>query len=154
MYTLLLALHSWIRWALLGAALASMGKSLSGWNSGRDWEPGDEKLARATLGMVHGQLLIGFLLYVFFSPITQAAFANFGGAMKDRQLRFYAVEHISAMMLAFAVIMATRVRSKRIEGVARHRAWGLGLFFFFLVAAAAIPWPGLSYGRPWVRLAF
>jgi hypothetical protein len=152
MYTLLLLLHSWIRWALLGAALASLGKSFSGWNSGRDWEPGDEKLARATVGMVHGQLLIGLLLYAFYSPITQAAFADFGAAMKDRALRFYAVEHIAGMLLAVAVIMATRVRSKRVEGAARHRVWGLGLAFFLLVVAAMVPWPGLSYGRPWVRL--
>ena len=152
MYSFLLLLHSWIRWALLGAALASMAKSLAGWKAGRDWEPGDEKLAKASLGMVHGQLLIGLLLYAVYSPVTQAAFQDFGAAMKDRILRFYAVEHLTGMLLAVAVIMATRVRSKRAEGSARHRIWGLGLLFFLLVVAAAIPWPGLQYGRPWIRL--
>lgn len=153
MYPFLLALHSWIRWALLGAALASMTRSLSGWNAGRDWEPGDERLTRATLGLVHGQLLIGLLLYAFFSPVTLAAFQDFGAAMKDRAQRFYAVEHITAMLLAVAVIVATRVRSKRGEGSARHRVWGLGVALFLLVVLASIPWPGLSYGRPWVRLS-
>jgi hypothetical protein len=154
MYSLLLFLHSWVRWALLAVALASLGKSFSGWNAGRDWESRDERLAQATLGMVHTQLLIGLLLFLVYSPITQAAFADFGAAMRDRALRFYSVEHISGMLLAVAVITATRVRSKRAEGAARHRVWVLGLASFLLVVAAAIPWPGLRYGRPWVRLGF
>jgi hypothetical protein len=62
---------------------------------------------------VHLQLLLGLLLYFGLSPITKAAFADFGAAMKDTTLRLYAVEHFITMIAAVALIQVGRILSKK-----------------------------------------
>ncbi len=59
------------------------------------------------------QFLIGIILYAFVSPITRAAFADFGAAMKNADLRFYAVEHITMMIIALIIIHIGRAKSKK-----------------------------------------
>ncbi|MEY2637389.1 MAG: hypothetical protein RLZZ197_1867 [Bacteroidota bacterium] len=44
---------------------------------------------------LHTQLLIGLVLYLALSPVTTAAFADFGAAMKDSATRLILVEHVT-----------------------------------------------------------
>ena len=59
------------------------------------------------------QFVIGLALYLFISPITTAAFGNFGAAMKDRTMRFWAVEHIFAMFVALALAHIGNARARK-----------------------------------------
>ena len=97
------------------------------------------------------QLLLGLLLYFVYSPVTTAALADFGGAMKVPQLRFFAVEHVFGMLIAIALAHVGRgkIRTAPIERRARLALVFYGLSLVALLAS--IPWPGMPAGRPLFR---
>jgi hypothetical protein len=98
------------------------------------------------------QLVIGLLLYFVVSPTMEAIRANMGEAMRNPQLRFFAVEHLSAMFVALVLVHGGRVLARRAATPAARRrreliCYGLATLIMLL----AIPWPGLPYGRPMLR---
>jgi len=151
MYTGLLHTHSFVRWIMLVLLVATVFRSYNGWKSKRSFTPGDKKLSLFTLVFSHIQLLVGFLLYMV-SPAVQQALPDMGAAMKDKYLRFWAVEHISIMLIAIIIITIGYSLAKRAASDAdRFRK----LFFYFLVSLllilATIPWPFTTTGagRGW-----
>ncbi len=152
MYTALLVIHSLLRWLVVIAGLLACVRSLSGWLGKRDWSPADARYGLIFMIAVDVQFLVGLVLYVFVSPITHAAFQNFGAAMHVNVLRFFAVEHTPFAVIALATVHIARVRARKVDGVARHRVAAIGFVFAMLIILAAIPWPFLPYGRPLLRL--
>ncbi|RMG20978.1 MAG: hypothetical protein D6729_01870 [Deltaproteobacteria bacterium] len=155
MYTALLTLHSWLRYLVLGAGLVAVILAWRGWLGDRPWPAGEKK--RANLIFVIAldlQLVVGLLLYVVLSPATQAAFADFGAAMKDRGLRFFAVEHLFGMVLALVFAHLGHALSKRApEAAQRYKRAALFFTLALVAIVASIPWPGLDgIGRPLFRL--
>lgn len=95
----------------------------------------------------HTTLLIG--LYQYFSKgpgynlIQQY---GFGEVMKDATMRFWAVEHITTMLIA--IVLITIARGKAKKGVYGAASW-LYLIALLLILAG-IPWPFREgIGRPW-----
>ena len=80
------------------------------------------------------------------------AFSDFGAAMRQSDLRFWAVEHVIGMLIASALlhIGTTRVK-KALEG-RRHKTAIIFFGLALLVVLASIPWPGMPAGRPLFRL--
>lgn len=152
MYTLVLVTHSWLRYLVLGFGIGLLIASFLSWRNARETSPQDERLHVRFLAALDAQLLLGLLLYFVLSPITEAAFANFGAAMKNAQLRFFGVEHIATMLLAVIVAHVGRNRSKRKHGAARHRTVFITQAVWLVLTLAAIPWPMLDTGRPLFRL--
>ncbi len=152
MYILVLSLHSWLRWVVLGLVLVGLVRGLAGSRARREWGPADERAQKLFVVAVDVQLLLGLLLYAVLSPETHLAFADFAHAMKDRVLRFWAVEHASAMFLAAVVAHVGRVLGKK-HGASstRHRTALVTALVFLLLVALAFPWPGLAQGRPLFR---
>lgn len=155
MYAGVLILHSILRWVLVGAALFAWYRAFTGSKQNRPFDATDKKLGIITLASAHTQAVLGFLLYGLLSPTTQAAFANFGAAMKDGRLRFYAVEHATLMFLSVIFIHVGHVLVKKKTGVDQHKArvlWlGLGILCILLV----MPWPFRSaLGAMWLRPLF
>lgn len=152
MYDVVLLLHSWLRWAALIAGLAATGLAFTS-------RPDAAGMARADrwglLFMItlDVQLLLGLLLYAFLSPTTLAIFDDFGGAMSDPVARFWAVEHISLMLVAVIMAHAGRVLARKAKTPAAKRKRMLLCFAIATVAMlAAIPWPGIRAGRPLFRV--
>jgi uncharacterized membrane protein len=99
------------------------------------------------------QLLLGLILYIFLSPTTANAFKNFGGAMADGYMRFYAVEHIAIMLIAVVLFhVGSAMVKKATEAVKKHRRAAIWYTITILLILASIPWPFYSYGRPLLRL--
>src|SRR5260370_14011434 len=101
MYTTLLALHSWIRWIALVAAVGTTLAAIRGKVSGSDSLA--DRWGMAAMMALDIQLLLGLLLYFVVSPNMREILNNFGAAMKDPPLRFWAVEHSSSLFLAVAL---------------------------------------------------
>jgi len=153
MYAALLIVHSWLRWIVLALALVSLVRAVRGFQGRREFGPADERVGKLFLMSVDVQLLLGLVLYAFLSPSTHHAFADFGAAMKNRVLRFWAVEHSSLMLLAVVVAHVGRVRGKKLgAAVARHKTTLITVGVFLLLVLLAFPWPGLSQARPLFRL--
>ncbi len=151
MYPITLLAHSYLRWVVIGLAIWSFVRNTSGLSKG-EWTKTDDRISIYLLAAVDLQLLLGLLLYFVLSPVTAAAFADMKGAMKTAAVRFWAVEHLTTMLLAVAALHIARSKSKKAEtGAARHKIMAIGVGFFLLFVFLAYPWPWTSYGRPWIR---
>jgi hypothetical protein len=146
MYTTVLALHSWIRWialvAAVGTTLAAFRGKVEGPRSLAD------RWAMIAMMALDTQLLLGLLLYFVVSPNMKAILDNFGTSMKDPALRFWAVEHLSTMFGAIALAHVGRVLARKATSVAAKRSRLLvcfGLSVLFMVIG--MPWPGRPGGR-------
>jgi hypothetical protein len=151
-YGLVLFIHSYLRWAVLGLCLVVIVRAFAGWMRSREWQALDERLHVALVASVDLQFLIGLILYVFLSPIVQAFFMAPGPAMKDATLRFFGMEHIATMLIATALIHISRARSKKASTarLRQRRVWTLTLAGLLLMLIS-VPWPFLDIGRPWFR---
>ena len=99
------------------------------------------------------QMLLGLLLYFALSPFTAEALKNFSAAMADSNLRFWAVEHITAMFGAVIAAHVGRALARNASTPAAHRrrlliAFGLATVLMIV----GIPWPGFANGRPLFRV--
>ncbi len=148
MLTLLLILHSLVRWAAIVLGLMAIFRAFAGMSKGR-FENTDGTFGRLFAVSLDVQMLLGILMYLFFSTITTSAFENMGSAMGNSVTRFWLVEHPTMMIaaLALAHIGVVRVR-KATEPKAKHRA---ALIFFgiaMLLIVAGTPWPFSTAARP------
>ncbi|HKJ79978.1 MAG TPA: hypothetical protein VKA10_10600 [Prolixibacteraceae bacterium] len=141
MYTGLLHTHNLFRWLVLLVALLAIGLAFSGWLGKRDWKKIDNISGLLLTMFVDIQLLVGIILYAFVSPITRSAFADFGAAMKNEMLRFYAVEHFTMMIIALIVIHIGRSKSKKAVLVnKKHRLAAIFYTIGLIIILAGIPW--------------
>ena len=146
MYSIVLSVHSWIRWvAVVGAVGTTLAALMNRERTAEGWS----LVAMIGLDL---QLLLGLLLYLVVSPNMKEINAHFGEAMQNPQLRFWAVEHITAMLVAVVLAHVGRAiaRNAKTPGAKRGRllvCFGIATILIF----AGMPWPGLSYGRPLFR---
>jgi len=153
MYDWMLSLHSILRWAVVLLGLAAAGRGLAGWVGSSPWTSRDDAVGRWFTIVIDLQLIIGLALYGFFSPATRAAMADMGAAMSDPELRYWAVEHLTGMVLALVAVHVVRARTKRMDDATRRHRWAaLGFGLAILLIAISIPWPFLANARPWLRL--
>ena len=152
MYTATLAAHSWLRWGALAlgvlATLAAFrDRSEAGRPGPADW------WGLAFMIVLDVQMLLGLLLYLAVSPNMEAIRTHFGAALHDPALRFWAVEHIGAMLGAVALVHIGRTVASRGGTTAGRRRWLLACFALATMAMfVATPWPGTLNGRPLFRI--
>lgn len=140
-YSVFLHVHDLLRWVIILAALVTMLKYFIGWFGQKNWEKSDNILGVVFAGLMDLQFLIGIILYAVLSPITQLAFQDFGTAMKNADLRFYAVEHIAMMLVALALVHIGRVKTKKAK--TSRKKFAMSLIFFgiaYIIIFMAIPW--------------
>ena len=149
MYTGLLHLHSSLRYVVLILLVVAGIKALIAWRKNKAFKPGDRKLYLFTMIAVHIQLLIGLVLY-FVSPIVDKAYEDFGAAMKNPTLRFWAVEHFTVMLLAIILITIGHSSSKKqTNETAKHKQIAIFYLIGLVLILISIPWPFSSVARPW-----
>ena len=144
MYALVLQIHSILRWAVLVFGILAIIRGIQGSRNNTEFTDSDRKSGLFFLISAHTQLLIGLVLYLFLSPVTQQAFQNFGAAMKDSSLRYFAVEHIFVNILAVILITIAYSKNKKsTDSQERHkRAWKLYALALILIVSR-IPWDRL-----------
>lgn len=131
MYTGLLHLHNALRWVIIILLLVTLVQALTK-------KEGIQKTSLWLLIAAHITLLLG--LYQYFTGawgynlISQQ---GFGEVMKSAQSRFWAVEHISSMLLAIVLITLARGKAKKLN----YRGALLLYAVAFLLIMAAVPWP-------------
>jgi len=141
MYTGLLHTHNLFRWLVLIVLILAVGFALIGWFKKQEWTKKDNTIGLLLTIFMDIQFLIGIILYAFVSPLTKAAFADFGAAMKNADLRFYAVEHISLMIIALILVHIGRTKTKKaVAPWKKHRAATIFYGIALLLILASIPW--------------
>jgi hypothetical protein len=146
MYSIVLGIHSWLRWltlvAVVGTTFAAVRGQVQGERSLAD------RWGLFAMAALDTQMLLGLMLYLALSPNMQAILENFGAAMKDPGLRFWAVEHVSAMFGAVILAHVGRVLARKARNTSAKRTrllvcFGLATVLIF----AGMPWPGRPGGR-------
>jgi heme A synthase len=150
MYTAVLIFHSWFRWiALILGVMATFAAFT-------DRSAGQSKTDRWGLFfmmVLDIQMLLGLLLYLVLSPFTTAALHDFGAAMRNPALRYWAVEHVSLMFFAVVIVHVGRVLARTARTPQSKRTRQIVCFSLATIAMiAATPWPGMANGRPWFRV--
>ena len=141
MYTGLLHTHNMFRWLVLLTLVLAIIFAFAGWLKKLDWSKRDNIAGLLLTIFMDIQFLVGIILYAFVSPVTKAAFNDFGAAMKNADLRFYAVEHILMMVIALVLVHIGRAKSKKdIAPWKKHRAAAIFYGISLLLILAAIPW--------------
>ena len=149
MYGLTLTPHSLVRWVVILAGLFAALRGLAGWLGRKPWTIDDDRTGRVFVISFDTQILIGLVMYVFVSPITTSAFQNMGGAMQNAGVRFWVVEHPTAMILGLALAHIGRVRVTRAEDAAlKHRRAAIYFGLALLLVLLGSPWPFTPVARP------
>lgn len=144
MYPILKHLHSGVRWLVLFALLWAIYDAWQKWKQQASLNKDTRFPAFLALNLCHIQLLIGCILFFFTTRIEAGP-----AMMKDKVMRFFAIEHPLMMLLAVALITIGFVKAKKNSSGQSFRI----LFWYYLIALAmilfAIPWPFQEYATGW-----
>lgn len=149
MFSISLALHNIVRWAILLLGIAALSQSFGGWRRGRTWERIDRQIGLLFTISLDIQLLLGILL-VATSPLMKAAIGDLSAVSASQEIRFLLLEHTPVMILAVLVAHGTSVLVRRADSDGqRYRRATLGYAMVMLLIMIAIPWwrpilPGLG----------
>ena len=152
MYPLVLMLHSWLRWVALVAGVGAIATTAADRSDTMRTSRSD-LWGLALMIALDVQMLLGLLLYLVLSPFTTEAMRDFGAAMKNPALRFFAVEHVALMFAAVVLAHVGRVLARKARTAEQKRSRLLICFVLATIAMLlAMPWPGMISGRPLFRL--
>jgi hypothetical protein len=113
----LLITHSVLRYFILILLVVVIVQSLLGLVNKKPYTKMDNRVGLFLFICTHTQLLIGLILY-FVSPVVMFS----GTSMKDPMLRYWLVEHNTAMLIAIVLITLARTTSKKMASdQARHK---------------------------------
>lgn len=151
MYAGLLLLHSYLRWVVLAVALVTLIRTSASASRKRAWEKHDDQFSVALVALADVMLILGLVLWLWLSPLTQVAMSQ--GLFAGGTLTFFTVAHPVSMLVAIVLLHLGRVRLKKSPDTsARHAQWRRSVAVFLGLTLLAIPWPWLEWGRPLVRL--
>jgi hypothetical protein len=152
MYSAFLLIHSLMRWLVVLAGLIVIVRAISGIAGRRAWLPADNSAVRWFSISLDVQFVIGLLLYVWLSPFIRDAWADMGATMRNPPLRFFAVEHITGMLIGVALAHVGGAKIKKAgEAARKHKLAAIFIGLAMVVILLSIPWPGTPGGRPLLR---
>ncbi len=149
LYPHLLGLHGILRWVVLAAAIAAIVSAGSGWSGGKPVSAALLRLGIIFVAALDLEFLLGLILYFGASPITKMALQNMAAAMKDHEMRFFAVEHTTYMFVAVVLAHVGGALSRKGKtDLAKYRGAAICYSLSLLLMLAGIPWwrPLLRFG--------
>jgi len=152
MYSAFLLIHSLLRWVVVIAGLVALARAISGITGRRNWLAGDAATVRWFSIALDVQFLIGLLLYVWLSPFIRDAWADIAATMRNAPLRFFAVEHVTGMLIGIALVHVGKSKiGKAADPAQKHKLVAIFFGLAMVVILLSIPWPGMPGGRPLLR---
>ena len=148
----ILILHSLLRWAVVILGLWTLINALTGYFGKRAYTANDNRSNLFFMISCDIQLLIGLALYIHNGWFDRLK--DMGNNMKDPYLRFFTMEHLTLMLVAWVLVHIGRATVKKADtDAAKHKKmlifFGLAIVLIF----AAIPWPfKQAIGRPYFRV--
>jgi len=151
MYNGMLHLHSVLRWVILILLLVAIYKSFA--DRSKPFTSGHMKLGLYLMICADLLLLVG--LYQWFAGdwgLKSIQTNGMSAVMKNSQLRFFAIEHTTGMLIAIVLIHIGRSFGKKnIPDVMKHKRTILFFGLALLIILISVPWPFrmVGAGRHW-----
>jgi hypothetical protein len=146
-YSIVLSIHSLLRWLVLGFLIAALVQAFQA--RGGAYLPKHKKLSTFFMASLHTNVVLGIVMYGVLSPTTQLAFADMAMAMKTSALRFFLIEHPIGQLAAVVVATLGSAKIKRAATDADKHSKTLVFYgTTLLLILASIPWPFYRAGRP------
>jgi hypothetical protein len=152
LYKILLHIHSAGRWLVLLLLVIAIFNSLVA--AGRPFIKSDNRTGLLLTSVADIMFLVGLVLW-YFGPYGYEQIQNagsMGAVMKDSTARFFAVEHITAMLIAIILIHIGKAQAKKpISDSVKHRRTVLYYLIALIIILVSIPWPFMQNGagRGW-----
>lgn len=150
MYQGLLHLHNLGRWVVIILLIVAIFRSRSGMTGDKPFTDSDKKIGLFLMITAHLMLLIG--LYQWFAGpwgLQNIKAVGMKTVMHDNVLRFWAVEHITGMLIGIILITIGRILSKKnVSDKAKHSRSFWYYFIAFIIIVASVPWPFREVARP------
>ena len=150
-YSVLLFLHSWGRWLVLGTGVLAVFRAYGGWSGRRPFLKADNAISAAFSGFMWLQVLVGLGLYFGLSPWGLKGLQQ-PGAVHDPTARFFGMEHITMMIIAAILAQVGRIALKRTpDDTRKHKKAFIYFGIALLLVLLMIPWGIWNPGRPLFR---
>ncbi len=135
-----LIIHSILRWLVLITLFVHLYCLYTGFFKNKPFSKFNKIFSHVTVGFVHLQLVVGLYL-AYTSEKISVFLENVKESMSIYELRFFAVEHTSIMLLAIILITVGSFKSKRIED--ERKKYKIQMIYYTLglvLILATIPW--------------
>lgn len=154
MYTVILGLHSAVRWAIVLGLAWALVFGARGWKRSLAVTAGDRTRAAILLQLTNVQLVLGLALYLGMTPWLPAIRLSAADALQNETIRFFGIEHPGAMFVALVILHGTVARFRAAEeGRVAWRRLAIGTAVATVLILAGIPWPFWAFGRPLLPLS-
>lgn len=150
MYEVIKAVHNILRWIVVFGGVYAIVLALKGLLTKANWGVNEQRSGLIFTSALNVQFVIGLILY-FISPMGSRLLSSgdMGAVMGNDILRFYAVEHLSIMILAIIAAQLGYSLAKRAKtDNAKFMRASIGYVLAGLLIVYGIPWnrplfPGL-----------
>lgn len=140
MYSVLLTIHSLVRWLVLISLLIAIYRAYKGWRGNEQFTKFDNAIRIATVTTSHVQLVLGISLYCI-SPIVRYFLSYFKTAVHEWQVRFFGMEHITMMVIAIVLITVGSVKVKRqTTGQQKFKTMAIWFTIALVLIFSSVPW--------------
>jgi uncharacterized membrane-anchored protein len=135
-----LVFHNITRWAVLLFGVWALLNAITGLSSKRAFTANDKRSGLFFMTFCDIQLVLGLVLYFKFSWFDKLK--DMGNTMKNSFDRFFAVEHMSMMLIAWLLVHIGYSAVKRADTDAKkHKKMLIFFGLALLLILASIPWP-------------
>jgi hypothetical protein len=148
----ILVIHNLLRWAVVLFGVWTLINALTGYFGKRSYTANDNRNNLFFMISCDIQLLIGLILY--FSNGWFDKLKNFAQYKAIPSERFFAMEHMSMMLLAWVLVHVGRATVKKAgTDAAKHKKMLIFFGLAIVLILASIPWPFReAIARPLFRI--
>jgi hypothetical protein len=149
MYSFLLHLHSVGRWLVLLLLLVAIFNSMVA--GSRPFIRSDARTGTILVIFADLMFLIGLSLWLFGDKgLKMIQHMGMSAAMKEPATRFYAIEHITLMLLAIILLHIGKAQGRKaISDKSKHVRTLVFYLLALLLIMISIPWPFRAVGGHW-----
>ena len=137
---IVLILHSLFRWAVLLFGFWTLLNAITGFFGKRTYSASDNRSNLLFMISCDIQLLIGLILY--FTNGWFDRLKDLGNNMKDPLNRFFTMEHMSLLLVAWVLVHIGRSAVKKADtDAAKHKKMLIFFGIALVLILVSIPWP-------------
>jgi hypothetical protein len=140
MYSVLLTIHSLVRWLVLISLFIAVYRAYKGWHNKGTFSKFDNTIRVATVTTSHIQLVLGISLYCI-SPVVRYFLNYFKKAVHEREIRFFGMEHITMMVIAIVIITIGAAKvNRQTTDQQRFKTMAIWFTIALVIIFSSIPW--------------